>query len=310
MVTFNVKFPGLRSDRMHLSDRIFQWSDPLYHAADTYWKNPRTQSRVGNLLAWAFVVFLLAIEANRAGWLPGPLAPLVPTNPFHAVSGAFSVLLGFEILGLVFVLPQSISDSVGKQFEILSIILLRDSFQEFIHFEIPLRWDPISGSLLPIMADTFGGLVTFVAIGLFYRLQRHRPITRNEEAQKRFRAVKRLLALVLLVIFAWVGAQDAWEYLRRETPSNFFDAFFTVLVFSDILLIFLSLRYTSSYQVVFRNSGFALATVFIRLSVTAPHYFNVALAVGSALFAVCLALAYNSFAPPPLVSRLDVPETR
>ena len=226
----------------------------------------------------------------------------MPTNDFHAVGSAFSVLLGFEILGLVFVLPQSISDSVGKQLEILSIILLRDSFQEFIHFDVPLRWEKISGSLLPILADTFGALATFVVIGLFYRFQRHQPITRSKEAQHRFRATKRLLALALLVTFVSIGAQDAWGYLRHDTPSDFFDTFFTILVFSDILLIFLSLRYSSSYPVVFRNSGFALVTVFIRLSVTAPHYFNAALALGSALFVICLTLAYNGFAPPALVT--------
>ena len=293
---------------MRAADHLFRFSDPLYGAVEAFWKNHQTQRRIGSVLVWAFVGALLGIEANRRGWLPAPLAGLVPTNHFHAVSEAFSVLLGFEILGLVFVLPESISDSVGKQFEILSIILLRESFQEFVHFDEPIRWELVSVSLLPILTDALGGLLTFVALGLFYRFQRHRRITDSQAAQERFRSTKRLLALVLLATFASIGAQDTWGYLVRGAPGHFFDTFFTLLVFSDILLIFLSLRYTTSYQVVFRNSGFALATVFIRLAVTAPTYYNVALSLGSVVFAVCLTLAYNVFTPPLNASHEDAPE--
>ena len=263
---------------MRAADHLFRFSDPLYSAVEAFWKNHETQRRIGTVLVWAFIGALLAIEANRCNWLPGPVAVLVPTNHFYAVGEAFSVLLGFEILGLVFVLPKSISDSVGKQFEILSIILL-------------------PASLLSILTDALGGLLTFVALGLFYRFQRHRRITDSQAAQDRFRSTKRLLALVLLVIFVGIGLQDVWAYLTRRTPGQFFETFFTLLVFSDILLIFLSLCYTTSYQVVFRNSGFALATVFIRLAVTAPTYYNVALSLGSVVFAVCLTLAYNAFTP-------------
>ncbi len=290
--------PQLQHKEMRPSDRLFQFSDPLYNAADVFWKNPKTQRRIGTLLVWAFIGALLGIEARRRGLLPMPFAAVVPTNHFYAVSTAFSVLLGFEILGLVFVLPESISDSLGKQFEILSIILLRESFQEFVHFDEPIRWELVSGSLLPILANAFGGMSMFIAIGLFYRFQQHRRITGSQAAQDRFRSTKKLLALALLVAFITIGVQDAWAYVSHGAAGEFFDVFFTVLVFSDILLIFLSLQYSSGYQIVFRNSGFTLATVIIRLSVTAPEYYNVALALGSALFAVCLTVAYNTFAPP------------
>ncbi len=293
---------------MRLADHLFRFSDPVYQAAESFWKDHRTQRWVGTLLVWAFVGALLGIEAARRAWLPAPLTGIVPTNHFYAVSLAFSVLLGFEILGLVFVLPESVSDSVGKQFEILSIILLRESFQEFVHFDEPIRWELVSASLLPILTDALGGLLTFVALGWFYRVQRHRRITDSQAAQDRFRSTKRLLALVLLAAFAATGGRDAWDYLVHGLPGQFFDTFFTLLVFSDILLIFLSLRYTTSYQVVFRNSGFALATVFIRLAVTAPSYYNVALSLGSVVFAVCLTVAYNAFTPPMRASHDEAPD--
>ena len=40
-------------------------------------------------------------------------------------------------------------------------------------------------------------------------------------------------------------------------------------VVSIVLIVLISLRYSSTYNVVFRNSGYALATVFIRLALIA-----------------------------------------
>ena len=39
------------------------------------------------------------------------------------------------------------------------------------------------------------------------------------------------------------------------------EPFYTLLVFADILVVLLSMRYSASYQVVFRNSGLAVATM-------------------------------------------------
>ncbi|MGF1504137.1 MAG: hypothetical protein ACFB51_03220, partial [Anaerolineae bacterium] len=75
------------------------------------------------------------------------------------------------------------------------------------------------------------------------------------------------------------------------------DAFFTVMIFSDILIVLISLRYSSTYHVAFRNSGFAVATVFIRLDLIAPPFIDVGLGLGAILFMVGLSASYNNFAP-------------
>jgi len=64
-----------------------------------------------------------------------------------------------------------------------------------------------------------------------------------------------------------------------------------------VLVVLVSLRYSSTYHVVFRNSGFAIATVLIRLALIAPAPINALLGVSSALFALGLTVAYNAFAP-------------
>lgn len=268
----------------------------LFDRLQASWTSARQQHRVGTLLVVAYLVALAAIEANRQGWLPQALSGVLPVNHFHAVAFAFTLLLLFEVIGVVFTLAHSVSESVGKQFEIFSLILLRQTFKEFTTFAEPVRWEEARGSVGRMAADSLGALAVFAAVWLFYRLQRHRPITADAHEREQFVATKKLVALLLLASFAAIGLHDGWHMVTGGEPYNFFVAFYTLLIFSDILLVLISLRYSSTYPVVFRNSAFAVATVFLRLALTAPPEFAAAVGLASVLFACVLTLAYNAFA--------------
>ena len=54
---------------------------------------------------------------------------------------AFSLILVMELMSLIFVIPASLSISIGKQFEILTLILLRNAFKELTTLEEPVRKD-------------------------------------------------------------------------------------------------------------------------------------------------------------------------
>jgi hypothetical protein len=77
----------------------------------------------------------------------------------------------------------------------------------------------------------------------------------------------------------------------------FFNTFYTVLIFSDVLIVLISLRYSATYHVVFRNSGYAAATVMIRLALAGPRYLGTALGVAAALYNLGVAAAYNYVTP-------------
>jgi len=87
---------------------------------------------------------------------------------------------------------------------------------------------------------------------------------------------------------------DTIRFMVGE-PYPFFEAFYLVLIFADVLLVLISYRYSDSYHVVFRNSGFALSAVIIRLSLSAPAYVNAGLGVFAILFALGIAYAYGRF---------------
>ncbi len=267
----------------------------LFDALQAWWNGPRRQRLSGSALVGTFLVALAAIEARRQGWLPPGFAAAVPTSHFYAIDLAFTLLLVLGVIGVVFSLAHSVSESLGKQLEIFSLILLRQTFKELSTFREPIAWSDVSDSIGRMTADAAGALAVFALVGLFYRLQRRRPITADAGETESFVRAKKTVALVLLLCFALIGAADLKYAVTGGEVFNFFEAFYTLLVVSDILLVLISLRYSSTYRVVFRNSGFAVATLLVRLALTAPPYFNALLGLAATLFSCGLTWAYNVF---------------
>jgi len=291
-VPLNVKVSKTWIDTTH---RVF---DRLEHA----WQSPRTERGVATVVILLFLGALVGIELAMRGYLP-----IAVKSHFAAIDVVFTCLLFIEVLGLVFGLVGSVANAMGKQIEILSLIMLRQAFKRVAAFGEPLRWQEISEPVLYILSDGAGALVLFVMLGVYYRLQRHSPITSDPASKQSFVAIKQLIAMGLVVIFAGMGGYDLYRLLSGQGTYPFFESFYTVLVLADVLMVLVSLRYATDYAVVFRNSGFALATVLIRIALTAPPYFDALLGVAAAALALGLTWAYNRFgsirpqalSPPP-----------
>lgn len=270
-------------------------TDRLFNTLEARWESESGRRSAANLLILVFLGTLVAIELKRQGLLPAFLAGPVPSSHFAAVSLAFTFFLIIEIIGLVFALAQSVANAVGKQFEIFSLILLREAFKEFAYFGEPIVWEEIREPVLHMLADAGGALVIFVLISFYYRTQLHRPITSDAQEQTHFVTAKKAIALLLLAVFVLIGVNDLWRYATDQPVYPFFKTFYTVLIFSDVLIVLISLRYTATYHVVFRNSGFALATVTLRIALAAPVYINVLLGIAASAFILGLTYAYNTF---------------
>lgn len=264
----------------------------LFDRIDALWESARTRKLVAAGLAAAYLVALAAVEASQRGWLPEGWRLRSAHGHFFAVEIALYLLLAYEVVGLVLGVARSVANAAGKQFEIFSLILLRHSFEEFGVLGEPIVWDHARLPVLRMLSNGFGALAIFVLLGFYYAAQRHRPITADARDRASFVATKKLVSLVLLAVFAWLAARSA-----LHPGQAFFEPFYTVLVLADVLLVFLSLRYSSAYQVVFRNSGLAVATVLLRLGLAAPAFYNAALGVAAALFALALTLASNRLGP-------------
>ena len=86
-------------------------------------------------------------------------------------------------------------------------------------------------------------------------------------------------------------------------PFPFLASFYTILVLGDVVIVLVSLRYRTTFHIVFRNSAFAGATVLVRLALSAPPYVNVLLATGATLFLLATTFVYNAWWEQERVAR-------
>lgn len=278
----------IKTKVLNVSDKIF---DTLYHSLEST-KGYRV---ISTLLIIVFFLTLFIVFLNRSGVFPEHIAAVVEDNYFFAVEVVFRILLAIEIITMVFVLAYSVSDSVAKQFEILSLILLRQAFKEFSYVELPLDLEHSYLPLMYMLSDIFGALIIFIGVYYFGKIQKHRKITLNDEENSRFVSVKKMLALWMTLIFLGIGIYDLVAFFTHDKMFKFFNLFYTVLIFTDILIVIIALRYSHSYCVVFRNTGYAVATILIRMSLSMPHYFDALLGILAMVFIIVMSLFFNKF---------------
>jgi hypothetical protein len=269
----------------YLYEKITYIFDPIHHL----WEHEKMFRKISVLLVCFFLMSLVSIEMKRQGFLPGAFFSFIPTNHFYAISSAFTVVLILEVISLVFTLPCSFSRSVGKQFEILSLILLRNAFKELSEFPEPLTFSGHEQAVLHIISDGFGALIVFTLLGFYYRVQ----VKASDEAMQptdlyAFVAAKKGIALLLLAVFCYMGIGSLSATINGIEHADFLHQFYTVLILTDILVVLISQVFQPSFYSVFRNSGFALSTLIIRIALAAPPYFNVLLGLTAAIFAISL----------------------
>lgn len=277
----------IQSLMSYLYDRITFAFDPLHHL----WEHEKIHRKISFGLVFFFVFSIICIELNRRNLLPGSLVDTVPKNHFFAVQAAFTVVLILEVISLIFTIPCSFSRSVGKQFEILALILMRNAFKELSYFPEPITFLGNEQAILNILSDGFGALLVFALLGYYYKVQ-SRAI--DEKMQPidlySFVAAKKGIALILLLIFIFMGIDSSVSILIGRPHTDFFHGFYTLLILTDILVVLISQCYQPSFYAIFRNSGFALSTLIIRIALAAPPFYNVLLGLAAALFAILLTL--------------------
>ena len=266
--------------------RITYFFDPL----QTIYEHEKVHRKISMVLVLLFVCSLVAIELRRRGLLPQELAALVPGNHFFAVHAAFTVILVLEVISLIFVLPCSFSRSVGKQFEILSLILIRNAFKELSYFGEPLGYEGNVDKILHILASGFGALLIFALLGVYYKIQRRSEEDGRHMDLYSFVASKKAISLMLLVSFISMGGYAIYESLMGIEHGDFLHGFYTQLILTDILIVLVSQCFHPSAKMMFRNSGYALSTLMIRLALVAPVYYNVLLGAAAMIFAILLTL--------------------
>ena len=287
--------------------RTLEFFGNIFDSVQSIMDHPRMQRRLSAGIFWIFIAALASVEAKRLGILSPELAIHTPNNYWQAINLAFTLILVLELLSLVFAIACSFSRALAKQFQILGLILLRNAFKELSHLhepiDIALDWTPI----LHIGILGASALVIFICLGVYHRLPQP---TSPMESDMRMRYVlsKKILGIVLLVIFAYVGFGDLRLFLSTGQSTRFFETIYTVLILADVALVLIAQRYVQSFHATFRNAGFVLATVLIRIALGTQPPWDALIGICAALYALALTWAITRFDPRTIAPRPQKPK--
>lgn len=258
----------------------------------------------------SFIAHLALIFINQLGFLGNNNDLELLKGPIAAVYTPFSFILIYEVYLLVYYLPKSITTYIGKQYEIITLILIRRLFKDLSVLELSSSWFEIKSDL-QFTYDIIASLALFGLILIFNRLSQlktgasytmpsSKKVTRFVEIKK---AIAGILVPVLLILSAyrlieWItnymsAAADATSL--KDINNIFFDEFFTILIMIDVLLLLFSFIHTDKFHKVIRNSGFIISTILIRVSFGVDGLINTALILLAVLFGVLILWIHNKY---------------
>ncbi len=257
-----------------------------------------------------FLLHLLLILLHDIHWINlGASAEEFFISPIAAIYTPFSFILVYEVYLLVYHLPNSFTISIAKQYEIISLIIIRRIFKDISKLDISEEW---AGSYRNILlgVDMLSILLIFLLIFFFYRLRKQRPDLKGPSNVGEFVTIKKAISIILvplLFILAIYSLYTWTEELQRfnlgeiqelsDINNIFYNEFFTVMILFDVFLLMASFKYTDNYSQLIRNSGFVISTVLIRLSFSASGIFNPMLILAGVLFGVLILWLYNLVGP-------------
>ncbi len=238
-------------------------------------------------------------------------------SPTSAIYTPFSFILIYEVFLLVYYIPDSFSTSIAKQYEIISLILIRRIYKDIVKMDVDADHWFSNAYNLQLTIDMIGFLALFFLIFLFYYFNLKRPKFTSPHKLEKFITLKRAISLLLIVILVGLAIYSLIDWLIEARKFNlglieelsdvndiFYNEFFTLLILVDVFVLIISLKYTESYSQLIRNSGFIISTILIRISFTAEGITNTALIVGAVAFGVLILGIYN------LVGNLEIKSSR
>lgn len=265
----------------------------IFDYLESYWESRQNNRLLSSVLVTVFLITLLIGFGNYLYINNAPYF-LSDVKFTDAIKFSFDFLLFFEMIGLVFIIPHSISNSIGRQFQIMSLIFLRTSFEELsnLSFNAPFKEQFIIISRMA--ADAGAALIIFILIRVFYSFQKHRQITDETEITN-FISLKKIIALGVLAGLLLSVYSDSKYYLITGIFHPSYPIFYFILIFADMLLMLAAFKYMIHYPNIFRYSAFILITIFIRIALMAPVYYNAIIGIGTVLFGIGVTYVHNLF---------------
>ena len=228
---------------------------------------------------------------------------LLLTNPISAIYTPFSIILYYEIFLLIFYLPRSFTTSILKQFEIISLIVIRRIFYDIPKLDLGSNNWFENADNLQITYDLICILILFFLIYLFNYVKTNIDIRKTKNIDK-FIDSKKIISVLLIPIMIVLFIIGLYNWYSIGISTNFassfyyvnevfYNTFFSILIIADVFILLLSFLYTERYSQIMRNTGFIICTILIRLSFSSTGLTNLLLIISSVLFGLLILKIYS-----------------
>ena len=269
----------------------------------------KTEKTILTIAIVSYLVHLLIIVLNTQGVFH--LEEKFFKNPIAAIYTPFSFILIYEVYLLIFFLSKSTTIYIGKQYEIITLIVIRRIFKDITYVELTSDWFKDKNDL-QFTFDVITSLILFYIIYLFYK-KVNRPITTlrlKSESSKviQFVQLKKIMSVLLVPVFIILAVYTLTSWLSvmlsdyqngvlafKKINAIFFDEFFTVLIIVDVLILLFSFYYSDKFHKIIRNSGFVISTILLKISFLSDGIINNLLIVGAVLFGYLILIVHNLY---------------
>ena len=255
------------------------------------------------LASLGFVIHLSIILLNNYNLIElSVVGTNLFSNPISALYTPFSFILVYEAFLLIYYIPRSFTTAVGKQYQIMSLIVIRKIFKDIPLVDLNANWLENANNQ-QLVFDLVGVLIIFFLIYLFKITKEKLPIKPVSEKLDRFIASKKLVSIVLLpILFTicifsfvnWFNGVFIEESFNDNLNNLFFNEFFTILILADVFILLLSFQYTERYSQLIRNTGFIISTILLRLSFSVSGLTSILLIISGIVFGLLILLIYNA----------------
>ena len=250
-----------------------------------------------------FILHLSLVLLNNNSIIDIGNESLLLTNPISAIYTPFSIILYYEIFLLIFYLPRSFTTSILKQFEIISLIVIRRIFYDIPKLDLESNNWFENADNLQITYDLICILILFFLIYLFNYVKSNIDIKKTKNIDK-FIDSKKIISVLLIPVMILLFIIGLYNWYSIGISTNFassfyyvnevfYNTFFSILIIADVFILLLSFLYTERYSQIMRNTGFIICTILIRLSFSSTGLTNLLLIISSVLFGLLILKIYS-----------------
>jgi hypothetical protein len=222
-----------------------------------------------------------------------------------AIYTPFSFILFYEVFLLVIIIPKSISEFIGKQFEVITLITLRSFFHDIADLDLKNSIDINNPEFISLLYDLCASLVMLAFTMLYYKIYYNNRKSEVLNELNDFINIKKMVSLSMILVLLLLSVSSFYQWssemltafqLDQNYPDPdtvFYADFFSIMIFVDVFLLIISFIYHFSFFTIFRNASFIITTILIRMSLTVEKPMNYIVVLIGFLFAILSFYLYS-----------------